>query len=89
MKNCDLLDSIGRCRKSTDLRACAKCESKAWWFDEELKVCEVDEVCRKDSIFGNSYYRITEEQLELLRQGKVLYDIDEYGTFIMLERSED
>lgn len=89
MKNCDLLDSQGRCRKSQNHRKCEKCESNISWFDDELKACDVDEVCRRDSIFGNTYYKITEEQIEALRNGKVLYDIGEYGTFIILDRSEN
>lgn len=84
MKNCDLIDCQGRCKKwGSPLRKCK--ESSIDWFDDELSVCNVDEVCRKASIFGNCLYTITREQLCELENGRVLYDIDEYGTFIVLE----
>ena len=86
MKDCDLLKENGRCKKSENGMLCKNKCSNPSWFDDELKVCEVDEVCRKNSIFGNDYFAITEEDIELLRQGKVLYSVDEYGTFIMLKR---
>lgn len=84
MKDCDLKDSRGRCRK-LNLHSCPDCESNPNWFTDELQVCDVDEVCRRSSIFGNSYFKITREQLKLLEQGKVLFEIEEYGTFIVLE----
>lgn len=88
MNNCDLIDCQGRCRKwGSPLRKCK--ESSAEWFDDELSVCEVDEVCRKASIFGNALFRITREQLAELEHGKVLYAIDEYGTFILLEGEDN
>ena len=82
MNKCDLRTSNGVCRK---IDARCKCQpSSAKWFDEEFEVCEVDEVCRKDSIFGNSYLKLTEKDIETLRHGKVLYQMGEYGTFIAL-----
>ena len=59
------------------------------WFTEGLNVCDLDEVYRKSSVFGNSYLKITKEQHEMRKKGKVLYEVDEYGTFIVLEREED
>lgn len=82
MEHCDLYKN-GRCRKFDGRRGCKESSSK--WFTDALKVCEMDEVCRRASIFGNSFFVITKEQLEALREGKVLYDIAEYGTFIILE----
>ena len=85
-KKCDLMDSIGRCKKfGSPLRKCENCMAKESWFMDTFKTCDMENVCRRTSIFGNSYYEITEEDIEALRQGKVLYDIDEYGTFIRLE----
>lgn len=82
MENCDLKEN-GKCRKFIGRKACK--ESSSEWFTDALKVCEIDEVCRRASIFGNGFFTITKEQLEALKEGKVLYDIDEYGTFIALE----
>lgn len=82
MENCDLRKN-GKCKKFDGREACK--ESSLKWFTDALKVCEIDEVCRRSSIFGNSFFTITKEQLEALKEGKVLYDIDEYGTFIALE----
>lgn len=87
MKDCDLKSSNSRCKKLG--MSCPACESTKNWFNDELKTCEVNEACRRSSIFGNSYYKITHEQLKLLEQGKVLYDIDEYGIFIILEEEEE
>lgn len=84
---CDLYVS-GRCHKSYYSRTkCENCRSDGSWFIDKLQVCEVGEVCRRDSIFGNAYYTITREQLEQLEEGKVLFDAGEYGTFIMLEKA--
>lgn len=85
MNDCDLLCEGGRCRKFDRRETCAKRKSNYSWFHDDLKECSIDEVCRRASIFGNSFFRITREQLTELEQGKVLYDIDEYGTFIVLE----
>ena len=81
---CDLYD-CGRCRKFDARETCAKHRSDRSWFTDKLQVCEVGEVCRQCSIFGNAYFKITAEQLDALKDGKVLFDIDEYGTFIMLD----
>ena len=40
---------------------------------------------KKQSLFGNSYFILTKEDVKALKRGRVLYDIDEYGTFIMLD----
>ena len=55
-------------------------------FDERLRVCEIDEVCEKSSIFGNTLFLLTDDDIEALKSGKVLFDIDEYGTFIAYEK---
>lgn len=55
------------------------------WFDEELKVIELEEVRECQSNYGNNFYKITNEQIELLEKGKVLWGGGEYGIFIMVE----
>lgn len=52
------------------------------WCDEKLKVCESNQMCRKSSIFGNFYFQLTDDDIEKLKQGKILFTVDEYGIFI-------
>ena len=87
MKECDLY-SLGKCRKLDGRQKCRP--SNESWFDDpdKLEVIEVDEVCRKSSIFGNAFFKITKEQLQALSEGKVLFNRDEYGTFIALDTTE-
>ena len=73
----------GRCFKRDGRTRCNR--SNESWFDSELYICEIDDVCEKSSIFGNRYFAITEEHLEKLKAGKVLYYVDEYGAFIVLK----
>lgn len=56
-------------------------------FDEEMGVCELNEVREIQSAWGNSYCYITEEQIKALQEGKVVHHDDgEYGTFIVLRK---
>lgn len=59
-----------------------------WARDDELKIIDASEVNEKQVSWGNYYYTIIEEQLEALRKGKILYDLDEYGIFIRLKPKE-
>lgn len=60
-------------------------EAKLEHFDEEMDVCELNEVREIQSCWGNSYLHITEEEIKALQEGKVLHHNDgEYGTFIVL-----
>lgn len=85
MKKCDLY-SLGKCKKWDGRNKCRP--STESWFDDpdKLEVMEMDEMCRKSSIFGNAFFKITKEQLKALEDGKVLFNLAEYGTFIALER---
>ena len=85
LPECDLRDKNGRCRKFGEKSICARSVSTPEWFEDKLNECEIKRVCRLGSIFGNSFYIITDEQLEALKAGKVLFDVGEYGTFLMLE----
>ena len=55
------------------------------WFKEQLNIIDMEQVKETQSDYGNNFYKITKEQLELLKQGKVLEGGDEYGVFIILE----
>lgn len=87
MENCELYRN-GRCTKWDARERCRP--SDASYFDDhaELEVIEMDEMCRRGSIFGNAFFKITKEQLKALSEGKVLFNIDEYGTFIALDTTE-
>lgn len=59
-------------------------------FDpEQLAQCEIEQVCRKCSIFGNDLILITDNDIEALKNGKVLYKISEYGTFLVYKKEEN
>lgn len=55
------------------------------WFKEQLNIIDMEQVKEKQSDYGNNFYKITKEQLEFLKQGKVLEGGEEYGVFIILE----
>ena len=53
------------------------------WFRDTVEMIDVDEMCMLSSPWGNSCNFITEEQIEELKQGKVVYINDgEYCHFI-------
>ena len=83
-EKCILMDENGHCTKWRKNGKCIK--SDVTWCDDALELIEPDQMCRKSSIFGNYYFYITEEQLEALKNGKVLCDVDEYGIFIALQK---
>lgn len=68
------------------------CKRKRVWCDgngnqlcdEPFEVIERSEMCAKGSIFGNFYLQLTEENIEALRAGKVLFTRDEYGIFVKM-----
>ncbi len=52
-----------------------------------MKVMERDAetVCASGSLWGNFHFAITDQQIEDLKAGKVLYFLEEYGIFIARE----
>lgn len=55
------------------------------WFHEKFETLDMSEVYDKTSPWGNYFLNITDEQLNDLKTGKVLYhDDEEYGIFIIL-----
>lgn len=85
MKECKYKNEKGCCTQVNANRKCENYISSSEWFDDSMRICDVDEVCENRSPFGNNYFKITKEQLKALKKGKVLYYVDEYGTFIILE----
>lgn len=78
----------GKCKSSYRNAPCEKCRSDETWFDGKFKRCLIGDVCREGSIFGNECYKLTMDDIEALKRGEVLFDVGEYGTFIMLEQTE-
>lgn len=85
-KTCDLLAENGECKKYEGRNKCKKCKSSASWFDNTFGVCDVEKVCRLSSLWGNDYFKITMDDLQEMINGKALCSIDEYGTFIILDK---
>lgn len=83
---CDLLGNENMCKKFDPKIQCVP--SDISWCDERLQTIEANEMCRYSSIFGNYFFFINDEDIESLKQGKVLCKIDEYGMFIAY-REED
>lgn len=52
-----------------------------------LGQCDADEMCQNYSPWGNYRYIITDDDIEALKAGRVLYDVDEYGTFLIYQPS--
>lgn len=86
--NCDLFKD-GHCTKYRKNGVCIP--SEVTWCDEPMMVIEANQICRQSSIFGNYLLCITEEQIEALRNGKVLRnkDAEEYNVFIALKKEKE
>lgn len=55
------------------------------WFDETLTPIDLPDVCPQQSVFGNSFFVITDKDIEALKKGKVLFAMEEYGVFLKYE----
>lgn len=82
-KKCSLLKNE-KCHKWSKEISCTP--TKISDFCERLEVCNICEVCEKSSIFGNSLFILTDDDIEALKSGKVLFNIAEYGTFIAYKK---
>lgn len=59
-------------------------------FEEPVEMIGIDKIKKCCSPFGNTFSIITEEQIEELRNGKVIYICDdEYCNFIMLNKEKE
>ena len=84
-KGCDLYKK-GHCikyRSNGDAKP-----SDADWLDNVTEIdgefISIDRMCRKGSIFGNTYIGLTLEDIERLKKGEIIHIPGEYGTFIGL-----
>ncbi len=59
------------------------------WFDETLKPIYLLDVCPKQAAFGNSFFVITDKDIEALKTGKVLFAREEYGVFLKYEGGQN
>lgn len=59
------------------------------WFDETLKSIDLLDVCPEQSAFGNSFFVITDKDIEALKTGKVLFVREEYGVFLKYEGGQN
>lgn len=59
------------------------------WFDETLKPIDLLDVCRKQSVFGNNFFILTDKDIEALETGKVLFVRGEYGVFLKYEGGQN
>lgn len=85
-EECDLYEN-GMC---CTYRKKHKCQpASAEWFDEKFETIEMADVCRNGSLFGNDFFALTDDDINALKEGKVLFYLDEYGTFIAYKRSDD
>lgn len=78
----------GRCKGNNRLCRVAK-EDIEKWFDETLKPIDLMDVCPQQSVFGNSFFVITDNDIESLKTGKVLFVREEYGVFLKYESGQN
>lgn len=89
-QNCDLRcgENMDCCRKlGKKPRPCRPCTIDDF-SSGELEQCDIEQVCRNESIFGNDLIALTNEDIEALKNGKVLYQINEYGLFLAYKKGE-
>lgn len=78
----------GRCKGNN--RACRVTkEGIESWFDETFTPIDVLDVCQEQSIFGNSFFTISDEDVQALKSGKILFVRGEYGIFLKYEGGQN
>lgn len=87
MEQCRYKREDGSCAKHGNRRDIPCKPSSIEYFRDTVEMMDVKEMCIFSSPWGNSFNFITEEQIEELRHGKVVYVNDgEYCHFIALKR---
>ena len=82
--SCDLYKD-GHCTK---FRKNGKCEpSTSEWlirdeYDTPMEYIPTDKMCRYGSIFGNDYIGLSQNDIDRIKNGEVIYISGEYGIFI-------
>lgn len=57
--------------------------------DMPMEFIPVERICRKASIFGNKFVGLTQNDIDRLKNGEVIFIGGEYGTFIGFLPGED
>lgn len=70
--NCKKRNIKGRCNPVT-----------ADLFQDRFSQCNMDNVCQCCSIYGNDFFFLTDEDIDALKSGKILYCVEEYGVFLV------
>lgn len=55
-------------------------------FSDHFSQCDIDDVCRLASIYGNDLFVLTDENIEALKAGKIIFSVGEYGTFVAYKK---
>ena len=81
-KNCEGCQFYerGKCQKFIKDGRCNP--SSAADLEKGFAVCDVTRMCENGSEYGNRYCGITDEDIEKLKNGDILYFVDEYGYFL-------
>lgn len=85
-KGCDLYKK-GHCTKWSS-NGKAEPYTRDWLdtvSENEGEFISLQRMCRKGSIFGNTYIGLTLEDIERLKNGEIIHIPGEYGTFIGLK----
>lgn len=80
---CDLYEN-GRCKKITMSGRCNPADINC--FSDHFSQCDIDDVCRLASIYGNDLFVLTDENIEALKAGKIIFSVGEYGTFVAYKK---
>lgn len=70
-------------------RVCAQVDSLADCFNTKLDAIEMSDLCITESPHCNYYFTISEVDIEQLRKGKILCNVDEYGIFLRFKSDDE
>lgn len=90
MEQCKYKRDDGSCAKYGKRRDILCKPSTIAWCNTSVDMIDAGEICTLSSPWGNTYNFITEEQIEELKQGKVVYiDDGECCHFITFKNSSE
>lgn len=86
----------GKCLRWGSGLISKECESLSASFVSNEHFCtdyfqvhEAEDICRVGSTRGNEFVYITDQDIEALKAGKVLFGEDEYGLFLKYKGEKD
>ena len=84
MDKCEFINDEGKCAKWIRTYDCRPATND--WFTDAVGTIDMSDVCKCTSLWGNTFSEITQEHIESLKNGKVIFIHDgEYGHFIKLK----